>query len=65
MKRKSRFMGLLFALISAQTFAQNEEILDIELDGKAVTKPDPRKERFNVIDKAFKQNIEPLQSRRL
>ncbi len=41
---------------------QKEEILDIELDGKAVSKPDPRKIRFNVIEKAFKQRHR-LQSR--
>lgn len=41
---------------------QKEEILDIELDGKAVSKPDPRKARFNVIEKAFKQR-DRLQSR--
>lgn len=35
--------------------AQKEEILDIDLDGKASGKPDPRKERFNVIEKAFKK----------
>jgi para-nitrobenzyl esterase len=34
---------------------QKEEILDIELDGKPVSKPDPRKARFNVIEKAFKK----------
>jgi len=34
---------------------QKEEILDVELDGKPVSKPDPRKARFNVIEKAFKQ----------
>jgi para-nitrobenzyl esterase len=34
---------------------QKEQILDIELDGKPVTKPDPRKARFNVIEKAFKK----------
>jgi para-nitrobenzyl esterase len=34
---------------------QKEEILDIDLDGKAVSKPDPRKARFNVIEKAFKK----------
>jgi para-nitrobenzyl esterase len=41
---------------------QKEEILDIELDGKPVVKPDPRKARFNVIEKAFKQR-DRLQSR--
>lgn len=41
---------------------QKEEILDIELDGKAVSKPDPRKIRFNVIERAFKQRHR-LQSR--
>ncbi|HET6769977.1 MAG TPA: carboxylesterase family protein [Chitinophagaceae bacterium] len=41
---------------------QKEEILDIELEGKPVSKPDPRKTRFNVIEKAFKQRGR-LQSR--
>jgi para-nitrobenzyl esterase len=41
---------------------QKEEILDIELDGKAVIKPDPRKARFNVIEKAFKKR-DRIQSR--
>jgi para-nitrobenzyl esterase len=41
---------------------QKEEILDIDLDGKPVSKPDPRKIRFNVIEKAFKQRAR-LQSR--
>jgi para-nitrobenzyl esterase len=41
---------------------QNEEILDIELEGKPVGKPDPRKARLNVIEKAFKQRTR-LQSR--
>lgn len=39
-----------------------EEILDIELDGKPVVKPDPRKARFDVIEKAFQQRYR-LQSR--
>jgi para-nitrobenzyl esterase len=34
---------------------QKEEMLDIEINGKPVSKPDPRKARFNVIEKAFKQ----------
>jgi para-nitrobenzyl esterase len=34
---------------------KKDEILDIELDGKAVSKPDPRKARLNVIEKAFKK----------
>ncbi|HEY5916752.1 MAG TPA: carboxylesterase family protein, partial [Chryseolinea sp.] len=33
---------------------QKGEILDIDLDGKPIGKPDPRKARFNVIEKAFK-----------
>jgi para-nitrobenzyl esterase len=41
---------------------QKEQILDIELDGKAVVKPDPRKARLNVIEKAFKKR-DRLQSR--
>ena len=41
---------------------QKEEILDIDLDGKPVSKPDPRKARFNVIEKAFKKR-DRLQSR--
>ncbi len=32
---------------------QKEEILDVELDGKVVSKPDPRKARLNVIEKGF------------
>lgn len=34
---------------------QKQEILDIDLDGKAGSKPDPRKIRLDVIEKAFKQ----------
>jgi para-nitrobenzyl esterase len=41
---------------------QKEEILDIELDGKTVSKSDPRKARFNVIEKAFKKR-DKIQSR--
>jgi len=41
---------------------QKDGILDIELDGKPVSKPDTRKARFNVIEKAFKQRNR-LQSR--
>jgi len=41
---------------------QKEEILDVELGGKAVGKPDPRKARLNVIEKAFKLRA-TLQSR--
>jgi para-nitrobenzyl esterase len=41
---------------------QKEQILDIDLDGKPVATPDPRKARFNVIEKAFKKRGR-LQSR--
>lgn len=41
---------------------QNEEILDIDVDGKPTSKPDPRKAIFNVIEKAFKKR-DRLQSR--
>ncbi|NOT73521.1 MAG: carboxylesterase family protein [Cyclobacteriaceae bacterium] len=40
-----------------------EEILDIDLDGNVVVKPDPRKARLNVIEKAFKKNREKIQSK--
>ena len=33
---------------------QNQLILDVELDGKIISKPDPRKTRFDVIEKALK-----------
>ena len=33
---------------------QKEEILDIESDGNPVGKPDPRKSRLDVVEKAFK-----------
>jgi para-nitrobenzyl esterase len=39
-----------------------EEILDIDIEGKAVGKSDPRKARLNVIEKAFKFR-ERIQSR--
>jgi para-nitrobenzyl esterase len=42
---------------------QKEEILDIDLDGKVTAKPDPRKARFNVIEKAFNKKREKIQSR--
>jgi para-nitrobenzyl esterase len=41
---------------------QKEEILDIELEGKPVAKPDPRKARMDVIEKAFKDRAK-IQSR--
>jgi para-nitrobenzyl esterase len=41
---------------------QKEEILDIDLNGKVIAKPDPRKARFNVIEKAFKKR-EKIQTR--
>jgi len=41
---------------------QKEEIMDIEADGKAVSKRDPRKARLDVIDKSDKQR-DRLQSR--
>jgi para-nitrobenzyl esterase len=41
---------------------QKEEILDIDLNGKAVGKPDPRKARLNVIEKVFKMR-DRIQSR--
>jgi para-nitrobenzyl esterase len=33
---------------------QKEEILDIDVNGKVVAQPDPRKKRLDVIEKAFK-----------
>lgn len=41
---------------------QKEEILDIELNGKPLSKPDPRKARLDVIEKAFKHR-DRLQAR--
>jgi para-nitrobenzyl esterase len=42
---------------------QKEEILDVDLDGKVTAKPDPRKARFNVIEKAFNKKRKKIQSR--
>ncbi|MBS1488846.1 MAG: carboxylesterase family protein [Bacteroidetes bacterium] len=42
---------------------QKEQILDIDLDGKVVAKPDLRKARLNVIEKVFKNKRELIQSR--
>jgi para-nitrobenzyl esterase len=41
---------------------KKDEMLDIELDGKPVSKTDSRKARFNVVEKAFRQR-ERLQIR--
>ncbi|PLK44924.1 carboxylesterase/lipase family protein [Emticicia sp. TH156] len=41
---------------------QNQSMLDVEMDGKIVSKPDPRKARFDVVEKAFK-NRGRMQSR--
>jgi para-nitrobenzyl esterase len=42
---------------------KKEEILNIDIDGKVQSKPDPRKERLNVIEKAFNKKREVIQSR--
>lgn len=42
---------------------QKEEILDVELDGNPVGKPDPRKARLDVIEKAAEKYKTRLQSR--
>jgi para-nitrobenzyl esterase len=34
---------------------RNQNILDVELDGKIISKPDPRKARLDVIEKAMKE----------
>lgn len=34
---------------------QTQDMLDVELDGKIIAKPDPRKARFDVIEKAMKK----------
>jgi para-nitrobenzyl esterase len=39
-----------------------QEILDVELDGKVMSKSDPRKARLDVVEKAFK-NKSKIQSR--
>jgi para-nitrobenzyl esterase len=41
---------------------QNQGMLDVELDGNIAIKPDPRKARFDVIEKAMK-NRDKIQSR--
>lgn len=41
---------------------QNQNILDVELDGKTISKSDPRKARFDVIEKAMKKRSK-IQSR--
>jgi para-nitrobenzyl esterase len=41
---------------------QNQNMLDVETDGKIISKPDPRKARFDVIEKAVK-NRGRIQSR--
>lgn len=41
---------------------QNQDMLNVELDGKVISKPDPRKARFDVIEKAMK-NRGKIQSR--
>jgi para-nitrobenzyl esterase len=41
---------------------QNQDILDVELYGKIISKPDPRKARFDVVEKAMK-NRGKIQSR--
>ncbi len=42
---------------------KTNEILDIQADGKPVGKPDPRKARMDVIEKAFKSSRVEIQSR--
>lgn len=42
--------------------SEKEDILNVDLDGKVTAIPDPRKTRFNVIEKAFKKR-ERIQSR--
>jgi para-nitrobenzyl esterase len=42
---------------------KKEEILNVDLDGKVQSKPDPRKGRFDVIEKAVQKKREKIQSR--
>ena len=42
---------------------KKNEILDIQADGKPVGKPDPRKARMDVIEKAFNSSRVEIQSR--
>ncbi len=42
---------------------KKNEILEIQADGKPVGKPDPRKARMDVIEKAFKSSRVKIQSR--
>jgi para-nitrobenzyl esterase len=42
---------------------QKAEILDISLDGEVTNRPDPRKARFDVLEKAF-ENRTRLQTRK-
>jgi para-nitrobenzyl esterase len=49
-------------LPSWTNYNNNQDMLDIELDGKIISKPDPRKARFDVVEKAMK-NRGKIQSR--
>ncbi len=42
---------------------QEQPILDVELDGKVGSKPDPRKARLDVVEKAFVKQRGDIQSR--
>ena len=42
---------------------QKEEILDIESDGKVISKPDPRKARLNVVERRLSKKRDHIQSR--
>lgn len=41
------------------------DMLDVELDGKVISKPDPRKARLDVIEKAMKNRSKILIKRNL